>query len=111
MVLASAVIAGGTLTLVFFNIIPYPSFLWATLPFLLTTTTWIFRRIYHSERPKFMTRYLLSLVVKVLIYLAYLVVIILMDRPGAVPNAVFFLALYVAFTFIEIYFLYPKVSR
>jgi hypothetical protein len=60
--------------------------------------------------PLFTQFYLLSMVVKLLTALCYCVLVVLDSRDGAVANVVYFLALYVVYTVIEIMFLYRLIT-
>ena len=90
---------------------PWPSFLWPTLLLTLSVTFVIFKRVYESGRDRFVLLFLGTLVLKLLIFLGYIVAVILLDRSGATANVVFFLACYLVFSFVEILILYPRVSR
>jgi hypothetical protein len=111
MIVASAAVSGLTAVLSDFYEIQFPSFFWLTLPLLFLATSLIYRRLYHSNRSQFVMVYMLTLVLKVLGYLAYMVVIMLLDSSGGVANVLFFLALYFTYTAIEIALLYPRISR
>ena len=89
-----------------------PSFLYETAWLVAIITAVIFVYLYRSRSASwFVQLYLLSMAVKLLAYFAYNLVMILEDRQGAVPNVLYFLALYFVFTAVEIAFLYPKISR
>mgnify|MGYP003580014521 FL=1 len=64
-----------------------------------------------SKPSLFVQLYLLSMVVKLVGCLIFLLLIVLADRAGAVANAVYFMVVYFVFTTAEIGFLYPKISR
>jgi hypothetical protein len=55
--------------------------------------------------------YLLSMVVKLIAFLAYNLVMVLDDRKGAMANVLYFLLVYFIFTAVEIAFLYKRISR
>ena len=58
-----------------------------------------------------MTVYLLTIVLKLLVSLGYAVVIMLLDKAGAVPNVLFFLLLYIVFTILEVIHLFRNRDR
>jgi hypothetical protein len=99
-------IVGATYALIVFANLPAPSMLWPSLLFTMTCTAVMFRRVYRSSREHFMTNYLLTIVVKLLISLVYAVVVMLLDKAGAVPNVLFFLLLYIVFTILEVVYLF-----
>lgn len=89
------------------------------IPTFLTETTWvvalitaiIFVYLYRSnKRTWFVQLYLLSMVVKLLAYFAYNLIIILEEPRNAIANVAYFLSVYLAFTALEIAFLYRKIS-
>ncbi|MCU0356123.1 MAG: hypothetical protein MUE95_00945 [Cyclobacteriaceae bacterium] len=80
--------------------------------FLATAGLFYYLRSTKEERPEiFVQLYLLTIAVKLLAYGAYLGLVIWEDRSGAMANVVFFMIVYVAFTVIEITFLWRQVSR
>ncbi len=82
-----------------------------TLVLLVLTTSIIYVYLYKARTSAYFTQlYLLTMVVKVLAYCAYILLMVLKDKPAAVENAVFFLVCYFTFTALEIGFLYRKVS-
>jgi hypothetical protein len=88
-----------------------PSFLYVTTWLVALTTVILFIYLYRSEKRRFFVQlYLLSMVVKLVAYLAYNLIIILHNRSGAFANVVYFLLVYFLFTAIEIGFLYRKIS-
>jgi hypothetical protein len=88
-----------------------PSFLFETTWFIGFTTTVIFVYLYRSKNPSFFVQlYLLSMAVKLMAYFGFALFMILEDRQGAVPNVLYFLAIYFLFTAIEIVFLYRRIS-
>lgn len=75
-------------------------------------TTVIFLYLYRMTRPShFVQLYLLSMVVKLVGCLVFLIFIVMEDRDGALANAVYFMVSYFIFTTTEIAFLYPRISR
>ncbi len=88
-----------------------PSFFYQTSVFLVFSTTVIFVYLYKIDKPAFFTQlYLLTMVVKLIAYGAYVLIMILEDKEGAMMNVVFFMILYFAFTALEIAFLYGKIT-
>lgn len=88
-----------------------PSFLFETTWLVAFVTTVIFIYLYRPHSAShFVQLYMLSTVVKLLAYLAYSLIMILKDRPGAVMNVLYFLALYFIFTAVEIVFLHRRIS-
>ena len=89
-----------------------PSFLLETTWLIAFATSLIFFYLYRWGKPRlFVQLYLLSMVVKLLACFAYTLLMILQDRDGAVPNVIYFLAIYFLFTTLEIGFLYRKISN
>jgi hypothetical protein len=89
-----------------------PSFFYQTLVFLVFGTALIYRYLYKLEKPDiFVQLYLLTMMVKFLAYGAYMLFVILEDRPSAAPNVAFFMIVYFIFTILEIVFLYRKIMR
>jgi hypothetical protein len=82
--------------------------LWPTVFFTAACTALMFNRVFQSTREQFMTAYLLSIVLKLLVSLAYSIVIILLDKPGVVANVLFFLLLYIVFTVLEVTHLFQN---
>ena len=88
-----------------------PSFLLETTLLVAFATSLIFFYLYRWGKPRlFVQLYLLSMVVKLLACFAYTVLMILQDRHGAVPNVIYFLAIYFLYTTVEIAFLYRKIT-
>ena len=89
-----------------------PSFLHESTWLVAFATSLIFFYLYRWAKPKlFVQLYLLSMVVKLLACFAYTLLMILQDKDGAVPNVIYFLAIYILFTTLEIAFLYRKISN
>ena len=89
-----------------------PTFLFETTWLVSLVTAIIFVYLYRAAKgPSFVQFYLLSLVVKLLACFAYTLLMILEDRAAALVNVVYFLALYLLFTAVEITFLYRRISR
>jgi hypothetical protein len=88
-----------------------PSFFWPTLILLTLTTAIIFKYLYNLKNPsQFVMFYLLLMVVKIIAYLGYSLVIVLKDRAGATENIVFFMAVYLVFTALEVGFLFGHLQ-
>lgn len=88
-----------------------PSFLYESTVLMAFITIVIFVYLYRSKKAGHFTQlYLLSMVVKLITALIFVVLIVVIDQPAAVPNAVYFMVLYFMFTAVEIGFLYPKIS-
>lgn len=89
-----------------------PSFFYQTISFLLFGTGLLFVYLYKFDKPDYFVHlYLLTMAVKLLAYGAYNFFMVIEDRQQAVENVVWFMVLYIAFTGIEISFLYQKISR
>ena len=89
-----------------------PSFTYEIIAFLGLSTvlfyTYLLKKI--SKNPQdFTTAFLLTLVLRFLLFAAFMLVIILMDKSGANGNALFFMVAYVILTVVEVAFLYQKV--
>ena len=88
-----------------------PSFLYPSTWLMAFITTVIFIYLYRVEKQAhFVQLYLLSMVIKLIASLAFILLIVLEDRPRAVTNAVYFLTVYAIFTAAEIGFLHRKIS-
>ena len=88
-----------------------PSFLYETTWLVALVTTILFVYLYRSDKTRFFVQfYLLSMVVKLIAYLAYNLIFILQHRSGAFSNVVYFFLVYLIFTGIEIAFLHRKIS-
>lgn len=90
-----------------------PSFLWPTLIVLtLVTLTFHAGSLYWTSlRPtNFAQLFLLSLVMKLMLYLGYAFVMIIMDPTHAPANVLFFFSIYVPFTLVETVTVYRKIS-
>jgi hypothetical protein len=89
-----------------------PSFLYPTLFLLFFGTALIYRYLYKLNNPGFFVQlYLLLMVIKLIVYLAYNVFMVLKDKQGAGTNVVFFLITYFVFTVLEIVFLHHHVNK
>ena len=112
--LAGCALALGAITWIAFWlqwVSTFPSFFYQTTLFLLFSTVTIFAYLYYVEKPEFFVQlYLLTMAVKLVAYGTFNVLMIVRDQAGAAVNVVYFMALYVAFTVLEIAFLYRKIS-
>ena len=89
-----------------------PSYFFQTLILLLFGTCLIYIYLYRfNKEGLFVHVYLLTIVVKLLAYGAYIFFIITVDHNGAISNVIWFMLLYFIFTLLEIIFLYQKVSK
>ena len=89
-----------------------PSFLFESTFLMAFITAVIFRYLYRMKKPShFIQLYLLSMVVKLVACLIFVMFLVIADRDGAVANAVYFMVVYFTFTVAEIGFLYPRISR
>ncbi|MEX1241240.1 MAG: hypothetical protein WEB30_16080 [Cyclobacteriaceae bacterium] len=89
-----------------------PGFLFETTWLVAFVTTVMFIYLYRSRSTSYFVRlYMFSIAVKLLMYFAYCLIMILKDRPGSAVNVLYFLALYFIFTAVEIAFLYRRISR
>ena len=88
-----------------------PSFLYEStwLVALITTILFVYL-VRFSKTGHFVQLYLLSMVAKLIAFLAYILIVVLEDRDGATANAVYFLIVYTVYTVLEIAFLYRKIS-
>lgn len=91
-------------------IVNRPSHFVEILLFVFLTTLILFSYLHRAAPgPQFVQLYLLTMVLKLLGYGAFGLIIILSDRAGAPTNAAFFIITYVAFTTLEVVFLYRKI--
>ena len=89
-----------------------PSFTPEIILFLGISTVVIFYFLMkHAQSTSFTQAYLVSMVLKMLTYLAFILVIIFSDKAGAAANAVLFLVAYLLFTALEVGFLFTAVNR
>ena len=88
-----------------------PTFLYQSTWLMAFVTCVIFVYLYRLGKPAhFVQLYLLSMVVKLVASFAFLLLMVLEDRPGAIANTLYFLVVYFLFTTVEIGFLYMKIS-
>jgi hypothetical protein len=108
----AAVIAGFTWLASQQQWLPLPSFFYQTLILLAFSTVMIYRYLYKVDKSEYFVQlYLLTMTVKLLAYGIYNVFVVLQDKAGATANVVFFMVVYAIFTFLEITFLYRRISR
>lgn len=89
----------------------WPTFFGKTLGLLFFTTAILYVYLHKAERPQFFVQlYLLTMVLKVLLYCGYVFIMVLDDRVSGTENVVFFMAVYLTFTLVEIAFLYRKIT-
>lgn len=113
-VVLAVVIVAGLLVLVSVRlgwIDAAPTYCLQSLLILAAFTVVIYRYLDRLKGPQvFVQIYLLSMAVKLLAYGVYVALMIVDDRPGANKNVLFFLALYVVFTALEVGFLHRKIA-
>lgn len=81
------------------------------LLFVFIATVVNFNYLYKVESPDLFVRmYLFMMALKLLAFGAFVVVIILLDKPAAKGNIVFFIITYILFTALEVGFLYKRIS-
>lgn len=91
-----------------------PSWYYQTLTLLFVTTLGIYGYLIRTKQNKpeqFVQSYLATLVAKLLMYGAYLLIIIRTNKEDATVNAGLFLVTYLIFTALEVGFLYRRVNR
>lgn len=88
-----------------------PSFFFPTVILLALTTAILYTYLDKVAPGLFVQLYLLTIAVKILAFGAYIIVVVLHDKPGALGNVAFFMISYLAFTVLEIGFLYRKKTR
>lgn len=109
---AAGILAGGIVAGVSLGWWPhYPTFYIHTTILLVFATVVIYYYLLKIGQTMFVQFFLLSMVLKLLAFAGYNLVIILKDRPGAIPNVVYFMVAYGVFTVIEITFLFRHVNR
>lgn len=89
-----------------------PSFSIEIIIFLFFSTLgfyfFLLKKIAHNPQD-FIGAFLLTLVLRFLVFAGFMLVIILIDKPESSNNALFFMIAYVIFTVVEVAFLYRKV--
>src|SRR5690348_13438402 len=105
-------VGGATWLLVGLKVLmELPSFFYQTLLLMPLVTFLIYRYLLRVDKASSFTQfYLLSMVLKLLACLAYILMIVRKDPTGAVSNASFFIVLYAIFTALEVAFLYRKIN-
>jgi hypothetical protein len=89
-----------------------PSFFYPTLLFIILVTVVVVSYLNRVDDPgQYIQLFLLLTVVKLVACLSYCTVIVLKKRSDMKIDVIFFLLLYVAFTAVEVIFLYQKTSR
>lgn len=89
-----------------------PSYTIEIISFLAITNIAAYSLLVGRARaPGFTIAYLFSMVSKIVFYAAFVVIIIVLDRAGAVANAVLFMIGYLLFTVLEVSFLFRAVNR
>jgi hypothetical protein len=91
-----------------------PGYFYQSLIFLLLTTIGLFRFLLKTkqQRPDFFVQFYLGTLVVKLIAFGIYIFLMAQNQPGQMAaNVVFFMAVYVIFTALEIGFLYRHVSR
>jgi hypothetical protein len=88
-----------------------PSFLHETTWLVAFITSVIFVYLYRLNKPSFFVQlYLLSMAIKLMASFAFNLLMVIADPAGAVPNVLYFLAVYIGFTTLEIACLYRRIS-
>jgi hypothetical protein len=87
-----------------------PSLFYVTLSFVAFSTILIYGYLVKVQFDNFTQFYLLLTVVKLIAFLAYNVVVVIKAKSQAFPNVIFFLIAYLAFTALEIIFLYRHIN-
>jgi hypothetical protein len=87
-----------------------PSMFYITLGFVVFSTVLIHSYLVKIQKDHFIQFYLLLTVVKLIAFLAYNVVILIKDNSQAFVNVTVFLICYLAFTALEIVFLYRHIN-
>ncbi|MFZ6009662.1 MAG: hypothetical protein ACOYXT_04880 [Bacteroidota bacterium] len=111
LLIASAVIVALVFLGTTREMINKPTFLFETTVFLFFGTSVVFVYLYRVNHQIFVQLYLLSMVVKLIAYGGYNFFMIMTDRKGALGNVTLFMVMYFVFTWLEIAFLYEKISR
>jgi hypothetical protein len=108
------VVTGVILAVGFWGLETLPTYFYRTLIFLFVSTAGLYRFLLKTKQERsdyFVQLYLLTLAIKLMAYGVYMFIVIRSQPDQAVPNAVFFMAVYFIFTAIEISFLYRQVNR
>ena len=107
----TAALLTGAYAGAYYHLFPFPSLAWLIEGCLLVTTAVIFHFL-HKRPPGFgFTQvYLFSVVTKICLFAALMVVVILADKPNASGNVVLFIVSYVLFTVLEVAVLFRKIN-
>jgi hypothetical protein len=100
------------LSLALWGVEQQPTFLYQTLIFLFLTTIGLYRFLVKTkeERPDYFVQlFLLTLVIKLIASSVYLFIMVQSQAQPA-PDVVFFMAVYIVFTGLEITFLYRRID-
>ena len=90
-------------------IVSRPSFFYPTLIFLAFATSIIYLYLYRVKKAAaFVQLFLLLTVIKLIAALGFSLLIVLKDRPQAKMNILFFIIIYMAYTGLEVAFLYRQ---
>ena len=110
LIFLTLMLAGGVLGARHFGwMTDVPSYFFEILVFVSLTTLVLYSYLHKIPAGKqFVQFYLLTMILKLLGYGAFGFVIIMLDRPGAASNTLFFIITYLAFTALETFFLYRK---
>jgi hypothetical protein len=111
-ILTLSAVTLAILSLALWGIEHQPSFLYQTLIFLFLTTIGLYRFLLKTkeDRPDFFVQlFLLTLVVKLIASSVYLFIMVQSQAEPA-SDIVFFMAVYIVFTALEIAFLYKRVD-
>ncbi len=89
-----------------------PSFLVPTMLMVHGLSAILFSFIYRiNEAASFQRAYLLTVVVKLIVYFIYNMIMVFTDKPSAMENVVFFMVTYVVVTALEVTFYYRQTGR
>jgi hypothetical protein len=88
---------------------PMPSCIWAMLLYFILSTAIIFFVLQRPLTPAVFTQmYLLTMVLKLITACMVILIVIFIDRSGAIANAALFIISYFLYTTLEVVFLYKK---
>ena len=83
----------------------------SALALITTAVFYLLQRIQKADPVKFVESYLLSVVFKMGVGCAIILTVILIDRQGAMANALLFIVTYFSMTGLEIFFLLTEKRR
>ncbi len=83
----------------------------STLTFLTLALYYYLQKVQRSNPEKFIQSYMLSITVKMVVGCTLILILIFMDRVGAIANALLFILSYFSLTAIEIFFLLKGRTR